>query len=267
SRLEARESKQYLMENLGMSPKPVTPQIQRQEEKLRGIEGRIGDIEKQNFSSYEEIGNISRELERRKVYEGARERFNKAKSKLDTTKAVMDNGNLLEVDIREVMDPIIPDYGPEQKEKLGNSYDNDFLPGYYKLDEIRTARDLSQEKLEARRDRLNASLDQGQKKNEYRLEAVNRLLDAKTPEEREKVIGDTLEEFKKGAQAHLEQCEDTLNSHPCGEMSPEQIQEKEKRLQVLEEGLTPVPQELLQERAMEEARLNHQEMNRSDASD
>ena len=151
----------------------------------------------------------------------------------------MDNGNLLEVDIREVMDPIIPDYGPEQKEKLGNSYDNDFLPGYYKLDEIRTARDLSQEKLEARRDRLNASLDQGQKKNEYRLEAVNRLLDAKTPEEREKVIGDTLEEFKKGAQAHLEQCEDTLNSHPCGEMSPEQIQEKEKRLQVLEEGLTP----------------------------
>lgn len=264
SRLEARESKQYLMENLGMSPKPVTPQIQRQEEKLRGIEGRIGDIEKQNFSSYEEIGNISRELERRKVYEGARERFNKAKSKLDTTKAVMDNGNLLEVDIREVMDPIIPDYGPEQKEKLGNSYDNDFLPGYYKLDEIRTARDLSQEKLEARRDRLNASLDQGQK-NEYRLEAVNRLLDAKTPEEREKVIGDTLEEFKKGAQAHLEQCEDTLNSHPCGEMSPEQIQEKEKRLQVLEEGLTPVPQELLQERAMEEARLNQlKEMNGED---
>ena len=127
----------------------------------------------------------------------------------------MDNGNLLEVDIREVMDPIIPDYGPDQKEKLGNSYDNDFLPGYYKLDEIRTARDLSQEKLEARRDRLNASLDQGQKKNEYRLEAVNRLLDAKTPEEREKVIGDTLEEFKKGAQAHLEQCEDTLNSHPA----------------------------------------------------
>ena len=58
-----------------------------------------------------------------------------------------------------------------------------FLPGYYKLDEIRTARDLSQEKLEARRDRLNASLDQEQKKNEYRLEAVNRLLDAKTPEE------------------------------------------------------------------------------------
>ena len=265
SRLEARESKQYLMENLGMSPKPVTPQIQRQEEKLRGIEGRIGDIEKQNFSSYEEIGNISRELERRKVYEGARERFNKAKSKLDTTKAVMDNGNLLEVDIREVMDPIIPDYGPEQKEKLGNSYDNDFLPGYYKLDEIRTARDLSQEKLEARRDRLNASLDQGQKKNEYRLEAVNRLLDAKTPEEREKVIGDTLEEFKKGAQAHLEQCEDTLNSHPCGEMSPEQIEEKEKRLQVLEEGLTPVPQELLQERAMEEARLNQlKEMNGED---
>ena len=267
SRLEARESKQYLMENLGMSPKPVTPQIQRQEEKLRGIEGRIGDIEKQNFSSYEEIGNISRELERRKVYEGAREKFNKAKSKLDTTKAVMDNGNLLEVDIREVMDPIIPDYGPEQKEKLGNSYDNDFLPGYYKLDEIRTARDLSQEKLEARRDRLNASLDQGQKKNEYRLEAVNRLLDAKTPEEREKVIGDTLEEFKKGAQAHLEQCEDTLNSHPCGEMSPEQIQEKEKekRLQVLEEGLTPVPQELLQERAMEEARLNQlKEMNGED---
>ena len=264
SRLEARESKQYLMENLGMSPKPVTPQIQRQEEKLRGIEGRIGDIEKQNFSSYEEIGNISRELERRKVYEGARERFNKAKSKLDTTKAVMDNGNLLEVDIREVMDPIIPDYGPEQKEKLGNSYDNDFLPGYYKLDEIRTARDLSQEKLEARRDRLNASLDQGQK-NEYRLEAVNRLLDAKTPEEREKVIGDTLEEFKKGAQAHLEQCEDTLNSHPCGEMSPEQIEEKEKRLQVLEEGLTPVPQELLQERAMEEARLNQlKEMNGED---
>lgn len=263
SRLEARESKQYLMENLGMSPKPVTPQIQRQEEKLRGIEGRIGDIEKQNFSSYEEIGNISRELERRKVYEGARERFNKAKSKLDTTKAVMDNGNLLEVDIREVMDPIIPDYGPEQKEKLGNSYDNDFLPGYYKLDEIRTARDLSQEKLEARRDRLNASLDQGQKKNEYRLEAVNSLLDAKTPEEREKVIGDTLEEFKKGAQAHLEQCEDTLNSHPCGEMSPEQIQEK--RLQVLEEGLTPVPQELLQERAMEEARLNQlKEMNGED---
>ena len=265
SRLEARESKQYLMENLGMSPKPVTPQIQRQEEKLRGIEGRIGDIEKQNFSSYEEIGNISRELERRKVYEGAREKFNKAKSKLDTTKAVMDNGNLLEVDIREVMDPIIPDYGPDQKEKLGNSYDNDFLPGYYKLDEIRTARDLSQEKLEARRDRLNASLDQGQKKNEYRLEAVNRLLDAKTPEEREKVIGDTLEEFKKGAQAHLEQCEDTLNSHPCGEMSPEQIQEKEKRLQVLEEGLTPVPQELLQERAMEEARLNQlKEMNGED---
>ena len=163
------------------------------------------------------------------------------------------------------MDPIIPDYGPEQKEKLGNSYDNDFLPGYYKLDEIRTARDLSQEKLEARRDRLNASLDQEQKKNEYRLEAVNRLLDAKTPEEREKVIGDTLEEFKKGAQAHLEQCEYTLNSHPCGEMSPEQIQEKEKRLQVLEEGLTPVPQELLQERAMEEARLNHlKEMNGED---
>ncbi|MFR3754466.1 MAG: hypothetical protein ACLTW9_23355 [Enterocloster sp.] len=64
---------------------------------------------------------------------------------------------------------------------------------------------------------------------------MNRLLDAKTPEEREKVIGDTLEEFKKGAQAHLEQCEDTLNSHPCGEMSPEQIEEKEKRLQVLEE--------------------------------
>ena len=188
SRLEARESKQCLMKDLGMSPKPVTPQIQRQEEKLRGIEGRIGDIEKQNFSSYEEIGNISWELERRKVYEGAREKFNKAKSKLDTTKAVMDNGNLLEVDIREVMDPIIPDYGPEQKEKLGNSYDNDFLPGYYKLDEIRTARDLSQEKLEARRDRLNASLDQEQKKNEYRLEAVNRLLDAKTPEEREKVI-------------------------------------------------------------------------------
>jgi len=227
--------------------------------------GRIGDIEKQNFSSYEEIGNISWELERRKVYEGAREKFNKAKSKLDTTKAVMDNGNLLEVDIREFMDPIIPDYGPEQKEKLGNSYDNDFLPGYYKLDEIRTARDLSQEKLEARRDRLNASLDQEQKKNEYRLEAVNRLLDAKTPEEREKVIGDTLEEFKKGAQAHLEQCEYTLNSHPCGEMSPEQIQEKEKRLQVLEEGLTPVPQELLQERAIEEARLNHlKEMNGED---
>ena len=263
--MEARESKQCLMKDLGMSPKPVTPQIQRQEEKLRGIEGRIGDIEKQNFSSYEEIGNISWELERRKVYEGAREKFNKAKSKLDTTKAVMDNGNLLEVDIREFMDPIIPDYGPEQKEKLGNSYDNDFLPGYYKLDEIRTARDLSQEKLEARRDRLNASLDQGQKKNEYRLEAVNRLLDAKTPEEREKVIGDTLEEFKKGAQAHLEQCEYTLNSHPCGEMSPEQIQEKEKRLQVLEEGLTPVPQELLQERAIEEARLNHlKEMNGED---
>ena len=263
--MEARESKQCLMKDLGMSPKPVTPQIQRQEEKLRGIEGRIGDIEKQNFSSYEEIGNISWELERRKVYEGAREKFNKAKSKLDTTKAVMDNGNLLEVDIREFMDPIIPDYGPEQKEKLGNSYDNDFLPGYYKLDEIRTARDLSQEKLEARRDRLNASLDQEQKKNEYRLEAVNRLLDAKTPEEREKVIGDTLEEFKKGAQAHLEQCEYTLNSHPCGEMSPEQIQEKEKRLQVLEEGLTPVPQELLQERAIEEARLNHlKEMNGED---
>lgn len=116
-----------------MSPKPVTPQIQRQEEKLRGIEGRIGDIEKQNFSSYEEIGNISWELERRKVYEGAREKFNKAKSKLDTTKAVMDNGNLLEVDIREVMDPIIPDYGPEQKEKLGNSYDNDFYRGITNL--------------------------------------------------------------------------------------------------------------------------------------
>lgn len=94
---------------------------------------------------------------------------------------------------------------------------------------------------------------------------MNRLLDAKTPEEREKVIGDTLEEFKKGAQAHLEQCEDTLNSHPCGEMSPEQIEEKEKRLQVLEEGLTPVPQELLQERAMEEARLNQlKEMNGED---
>lgn len=264
-RVQAMESKQQLMENLGMSQKPVTPQIQKQNEKLREIESKIGDIERQNFPKYKEIEKISHELERRKVYEEARKEFNKAKSKLDTTKAVKDDGNLLEVNIREAMDPIIPDYWEERKEELNNSYDNNFLPGFHKLDEIRTARELSQEELEARRDTLIAGLDRGEKKTVYRLEAVDRLLDAKTPQEREKVMEDVLAEFKRGAQAHLEQCEYTLNCHPCGEMTPEQIQEKEKRIQELETEFTPIPRELLQERAMEEARLNQfKEMNGED---
>lgn len=264
-RVAAMETKQSFMANLGMSQNPVTPQIQEQREKLRGIESKIGDIERQNFPRYEEIRNISRELERRKVYEVSLEKFNKAKSKLDTTKAFKDDGNLLEVNIREAMDPIIPDYWEERKEEVQNSYDNNFVPGFYKLDEIRSARELSQEELEARRDTLTAALDLGEKKTGYRLEAVDRLLEAKTPQEREKVTEDILAEFKSGAQVYLEQCEYTLNCHPCGEMTPEQIQEKEKRIQELGTEVTPIPRELLQERAMEEARLNQfMEMNGAD---
>lgn len=262
ARVMAMETKRDMLRDLGLSPKPVTPQIQNQKEKLRGIESKIGDIERQNVPIYEEIEKISQTMERSKAYEEARRKFDKVKSKLDTTKAFKDDGNLLEVDVRGAMDPILSDYWEERKEEVDASYQTNFLPGFHKLNEIRVVRDLSQGELEARRDNLMAALDLGEKKTEYRLEAVERLLDAKTPQERENVMEDVLAEFKRGAQVHLEQCEYTLDAHPYGSQTPEQIQEKEKRIQELEAGLTPVPQELLQERAMEEARLNqYKEMN------
>lgn len=265
-RLEALESRKLLQENLGMSQKPPTRDIQIQEQRLKAAEDKIRAIEKRNLSGYEEIGRISGELAQRKVYEESWDRLvHKVLPKLETTKAVKDDGNLMETDIREVMDPVLGHFRKESRDALSASYEKDFQPGFYKINELRVIRDMSGEELEARRDTLTAALGQGQKKDEYRLEAVTALINAQTPQEREQVISDIYEQSMAGAREHMLVCVETMSKHPAAGMTPEQIRGSEKRIQELENGLSSVPGELLKERAEEEARLNQmRELNGED---
>ena len=56
SRLEARESKQYLMENLGMSPKPVRPRYRDRRKSCGESKAGLGTLKNRIFPAMKRSG-------------------------------------------------------------------------------------------------------------------------------------------------------------------------------------------------------------------